>query len=77
MFGMHLDNVSVLVNSVVAAYVHLATSSVIITCWYVYTAKPEIHTPLKWIVAYWHYNKVDSTHLTVTYVGKEKNGYKP
>ena len=29
-FGMHLDNVSVLLNSVAAAYVHLATSSV--TC---------------------------------------------
>ena len=32
MFGMHFDNVSVFLNSVVAAYVHLATSSVKITC---------------------------------------------
>ena len=64
MFGMHFDNVSVLMNSVVAAYmyVHLATSSVTITCWYVYTAKLEIHTQLKLSVTNWHYNKVDSTH---------------
>ena len=34
-------------NSVVAAYFHLATSSVKITCWYVYTVKLEIHTWLK------------------------------
>ena len=32
MFGMHFDNVSVLLKSVAAAYVHLATSSVTITC---------------------------------------------
>ena len=32
MFGMHFYNVSVFLNSVVAAYVHLATSSVKITC---------------------------------------------
>ena len=44
MFGMHFDNVSVFLNSIVAAYVHLATSSVKITCWYVYAAKLEIHT---------------------------------
>ena len=47
MIGMHFDNVSVFLNSVVAPYVHLATSSVKITCWYVYTAKPEIYTRLK------------------------------
>ena len=32
MFGMHFDNVSVLLKSVAAAYVHLATSNVTITC---------------------------------------------
>ena len=32
MFGMNFYNVSVFLNSVVAAYVHLATSSVKITC---------------------------------------------
>ena len=32
MFGMHFDNVSVLLKSVAAAYVHLATSSVTFTC---------------------------------------------
>ena len=64
MFGMHFDNVSVLLNSVAAASVHLATSSVTITCGYVHTAKLEIHqyTRLKWSEANWHYNKVDSTH---------------
>ena len=62
MFGMLFDNVSVFLNSVVAAYVHLATSSVKIACLYVYTANPEIHTRLKLCVANWHYNKVDSTH---------------
>ena len=72
MFGMHFDNVSVLLKSVAAAYVHLATSSVTITCWYVHTAKLEIHTRLKWSVANWHYYKVDSTHYTMTYVNKEK-----
>ena len=34
-------------ESIAAAYVHLATSSVTMTCWYVYTAKLEIHTQLK------------------------------
>ena len=43
MFRMHFDNVSVLLNSVAAAYVHLATSSVTMTCCYVHTAKLEIH----------------------------------
>ena len=62
MFGMHFNNFSVLLNSVAAAYVHLATSSVTITCWYVHAAKLEIHTLSKWSVANWHYNKVDSTH---------------
>ena len=47
MVGMHFDNVSVILNSVAAAYVHLVTSSVTITCSYVYTAKLEIHTRLK------------------------------
>ena len=32
MFGMHFDNVSVFLNSVVAVSIHLATSSVRITC---------------------------------------------
>ena len=32
MFEMRFDNVSVFLNSVVAAYIHLATSSVKITC---------------------------------------------
>ena len=32
MFGMHFDNVSAFLSSVVAAYVHLATPSVKITC---------------------------------------------
>ena len=32
MFGMHFDNVSVLLNSVAAAYVNLATSRVTMTC---------------------------------------------
>ena len=32
MFGMHFDNVSGLLNSVAAAYAHLATPSVTITC---------------------------------------------
>ena len=72
MFKMHFDNVSVLLNSVTAAYIHLATSSVTITFWYVYTAKLEIHSRLKLSVANWHYNKVDSTHKTATYVDKEK-----
>ena len=72
MFGMHFDNVSVFLNSVVAAYVHLATSIVKIACLYVYTAKLEIYTRLKYSVANWHYNKVDSTHQTVTNVDKEK-----
>ena len=36
MLGMHFDNVSVLLNSVAATYVHLATLSVTITCWYVH-----------------------------------------
>ena len=40
----HFDNVSVLLNSVAATYVHLATSNVTKTCWYVFTAKLEIHT---------------------------------
>ena len=31
MFGTHFDNVSVFLNSVVAGYIHLATSSVKIT----------------------------------------------
>ena len=62
MFGMYFDYVSVLLNSVAAAYVHLATSMVTITCWYVYTAKLEIHTRLKWSVARWHYNKIGSAH---------------
>ena len=53
---MHFDNVSVFLNSVVAAYVHLATSSVKITCWYVNAAKLEIHMRFKYIVANWHYN---------------------
>ena len=43
MFGMHFDNVSVLLNFVTAAYLHLATSSVTMTCRYVYAAKLEIH----------------------------------
>ena len=43
-FGMHFENDSALMNSVAAAYVHLATPSVTITCWYKYTAKLEIHT---------------------------------
>ena len=47
MFGMHFDNDSVLLNSVATAYVHLATSSVTMTCWFVYTAKLEIHTRFK------------------------------
>ena len=47
MFGMHFDNISVLLNSVAAAYVHLATLSVTMTCRYVNTAKLEIHTQLK------------------------------
>ena len=32
MLGMHFDNVSFLSNPVAAAYVHLAASSVTITC---------------------------------------------
>ena len=74
MFGMHFDNASVLLNSVAAPYVHLATSSITFTCLYVYTAKIEIHTQLKksevnWPVgcksgftpySNWHYNKVES-----------------
>ena len=47
MFGMHFDNVSVPLNSVAAAYVHLATSSVTVSCTYVHTAKLEIPMPLK------------------------------
>ena len=47
MFEMHFDNVSVLLNYVATTYVHLETSSVTITCWYVYTGKLEIHTWLK------------------------------
>ena len=39
--GMRFDNVSVILNFVAAAYVHLATSSVTITCRYVYSAKRE------------------------------------
>ena len=71
MFRIHFDNVSVILNSVAAAYVHLSTSSVTITCWYVYTAKLHIHTRLKKSVANWHYYKVDSTHKTAAYVDKE------
>ena len=47
MFGMHIDNISVLLNSVAAAYIHLTTPCVTITCWYVHTKKLEIHTRLK------------------------------
>ena len=47
MFGMHFDNDSFLLKSVAAACVHLSTSSVTITCRYVFTAKLEIHTWIK------------------------------
>ena len=47
MFGMHFDNVSVILNFVAVAYVHLVTSSATITCSYVYTAKLEIRTRFK------------------------------
>ena len=48
MFVMHFDNALELsLNSVIAAYVHLATSSITIICWYVYTTKLKIHTRLK------------------------------
>ena len=46
-FGMHFDNVSVLLNSVAVAYAHLASTSVTNTCWYVFTAKLEIHMRFK------------------------------
>ena len=42
MFWMHYDNVSVFLNAVVATYVHLATSSVKVTCWYVYTVTASL-----------------------------------
>ena len=45
-FGMHFDNISVLLNSVAAAYVNLATQSFTFTCLYLYTAKLEICTRL-------------------------------
>ena len=61
-FEMHFDNVSVHLNSVAAAYAHLAASGVTITCWYVQTAKLEIHKRLKLSVANWQNIKVDSTH---------------
>ena len=51
MLGMYFDNVSVLLNSIAAACINLATSSVTITCWYVYTANLEIHMRLKYSVA--------------------------
>ena len=37
-----------------------------------YIAKLEIHTRIKWSVANWHYDKVDSTQLTAAYVDTEK-----
>ena len=62
MFGMHFDNVSVLLNSVTAAYAHLAMPSVTIICCYVYTVKLKLNMRLKSSLANWHYNKVGSTH---------------
>ena len=47
MFQMHLDNVSLLFNTVATPYVHLVTSGVTLHADSVYTAKPDIHMWLK------------------------------
>ena len=47
MFGMRFDNVSVILNFIAAANVHLATSSVTITCIRDFNGHPGICDALK------------------------------
>ena len=53
---MHSDNVQDTLKLRSYLYINLLTSSVTLHADIVYSAKPKIHTRLKYYAANWHYN---------------------